>query len=343
MADTGKVVLAHGGGGKLSHDLVRDHIVDAFGNSGRAGENGLASLDDAALVTVGPTRLAFTTDSYVVKPLFFPGGDIGKLAVCGTTNDLAVMGAEPLFLSCGLIVEEGFSLKMLDRILDSMARAAEAAEVGIVTGDTKVVERGSADQLFVNTSGIGRIRASVTVSTAQIRVGDRIVVSGTLGDHGMAVMSAREELHFHGTLESDCAALGGLIARMIEVSSGIRFMRDPTRGGLASTLNEMVQGRDFGIVIEENTLPIRDSVRGLCELLGMDPLYVANEGKVVTVVAPEDADALVEAMRDHPLGREACLIGTVEDRWKGRVGLKTAVGGPRVVDMLVGDQLPRIC
>ena len=343
MAEEGKVVLAHGGGGKLSHDLVRDRIVGAFENFEPFEKKGLARLDDSALIEAGASRLAFTTDSYVVKPLFFSGGDIGKLAVCGTINDLAVMGAEPLYLSCGLIVEEGLPFDTLDRIVASMGETARTAGVRIVTGDTKVVERGSADQFFINTSGIGLMRKGVDVSPERIRVGDRILVSGTLGDHGMAVLSAREGLHFEGDLRSDCAALNGLIARMMEVSSGIRFMRDPTRGGLASTLNEIVEGRDFGLVIEENALPIRDSVRGLCELLGFDPLYVANEGKVVAVVAPEDAEALTEAMRNHPLGREACVIGTVEETWKGRVGMKTAVGGTRVVDMLVGDQLPRIC
>ena len=337
MSGEGKMVLAHGGGGKLSHDLVRDRIVGVW------GDEVLARLDDAALVEVGASRLCFTTDSYVVKPLFFPGGDIGTLAVCGTVNDLAVMGAEPLYISCGLIVEEGLSLEVLDRIVASMGEAAEAAGVRIVTGDTKVVERGSADQLFVNTSGIGLVREGVEFSMERIQVGDRIVVSGTLGDHGMAVLSVREGLHFEGDIQSDCAALNGLIAGMMEVSSGIRFMRDPTRGGLATTLNEIVEGKDFGIVVVEEALPIHDPVRGLCEILGLDPLYVANEGKVVAVVAPEDAEAVTEAMRNHPLGREACVIGTVEETWKGRVGMKTAVGGTRVVDMLVGDQLPRIC
>ena len=337
MSTENKVVLAHGGGGKLSHDLVRDRIVGAFGNQR------LASLDDSALVEAGASRLAFTTDSYVVKPLFFSGGDIGKLAVCGTVNDLTVMGAEPLYISCGLIVEEGLPFDTLDRIVASMGKAAEAAGVRIVTGDTKVVERGSADQLVINTSGVGLMKEGVDFSRARIRVGDRMLINGTLGDHGMAVLSAREGLHFEGNVRSDCAALNGLIARMMEVSSGIRFMRDPTRGGLASTLNEIVEGRDFGVVIEENALPIRDSVRGLCELLGFDPLYIANEGKVLAVVAPEEAKALAEAMQNHPLGRETRIIGTVEESWKGRVGMKTAVGGTRVVDMLVGDQLPRIC
>ena len=337
MGREGKVVLAHGGGGRLSHDLVRDRMVGVW------GDEVLARLDDAGLVEVGASRLAFTTDSYVVKPLFFPGGDIGKLAVCGTVNDLAVMGAEPLYISCGLIVEEGLALEVLDRIVASMGEVAKAAGVRIVTGDTKVVERGSADQMFVNTSGIGLVEAQMDFSMERIEVGDRIVVSGTLGDHGMAVLSAREELHFEGSVESDCAALNGLIARMMEASSGIRFMRDPTRGGLATTLNEIVEGKDFGIVVVEEALPIRDPVRGLCELLGLDPLYVANEGKVVAVVAPEEAEAVMEAMRSHPLGREARVIGTVERTWKGRVGMKTVVGGTRVVDMLVGDQLPRIC
>ncbi|RKY69141.1 MAG: hydrogenase expression/formation protein HypE, partial [Candidatus Latescibacterota bacterium] len=236
MAEEGKVVLAHGGGGKLSHDLVRDRIVGAFENFEPFEKKGLARLDDSALIEAGASRLAFTTDSYVVKPLFFSGGDIGKLAVCGTINDLAVMGAEPLYLSCGLIVEEGLPFDTLDRIVASMGETARTAGVRIVTGDTKVVERGSADQFFINTSGIGLMRKGVDVSPERIRVGDRILVSGTLGDHGMAVLSAREGLHFEGDLRSDCAALNGLIARMMEVSSGIRFMRDPTRGGLASTL-----------------------------------------------------------------------------------------------------------
>ena len=263
------------------------------------------------------------------------GGADGKIRVIRSGD-----GAQ--WESAGLIVEEGLPFDTLDRIVASMGETAEQAGVRIVTGDTKVVERGSADQLFINTSGIGLMREGVAISMARIQVGDRILVSGTLGDHGMAVLSVREGLHFEGDIQSDCAALNGLIAGMMEVSSGIRFMRDPTRGGLATTLNEIVEGKDFGIVVVEEALPIHDPVRGLCEILGLDPLYVANEGKVVAVVAPEDAEAVTEAMRNHPLGREACVIGTVEETWKGRVGMKTAVGGTRVVDMLVGDQLPRI-
>jgi len=331
-----KILLAHGSGGKLSHELVENVFLPRFDNAL------LAPLGDSAILDIVP-RLAFTTDSYVVKPLFFPGGDIGKLAVCGTVNDLAVVGAEPLALSCAMILEEGMDLGEVEEIADSMRRAADEAGVRIVTGDTKVVERGSADRLFITTAGLGAVRRTASLSETRIVPGDRVILSGTIGDHGIAVLAAREDLGLDTGLTSDCAPLNGLVACILDASDHVRFMRDPTRGGLATTLNEIVARTGLGIQIEESGIPLREEVRIVCELLGLDPLYVANEGKVVVVVDVDDADVVLDAMRGHPLGRESALIGEVIEAPKGRVGLRTSVGGTRIVDMLTGDQLPRIC
>ena len=333
------VVLGHGSGGKLSAELVRSIFLPAFQNPA------LAKLNDQAVLNVNGTRLAFTTDSFVVKPLFFPGGNIGSLAVHGTINDLAMCGARPLFLSVGFILEEGFSLTELRRVVDSLSQAATDAGVQVVTGDTKVVEKGSGDQLFINTTGIGLVPDGLELSADQARPGDKILLSGYIGDHGIAILAQREGLEFESPIQSDSAALHGLVAEMLEASSGtaIRCMRDPTRGGLSSALNEIAEQSKAGIQIEEAAIPIREEVRGACEMLGLDPLYVANEGKLIAIVDPEAAESILEAMRRHPLGRESRLIGTVTERSPGTVMMRTALGTTRIVDMLAGDQLPRIC
>ena len=333
------VVLGHGSGGKLSAELVRSIFLPAFQNPA------LAKLNDQAVLNVNGTRLAFTTDSFVVKPLFFPGGNIGSLAVHGTINDLAMCGARPLFLSVGFILEEGFSLGELRRVVDSLSQAATDADVQVVTGDTKVVERGSGDQLFINTTGIGLVPDGLELSAEKARAGDKILLSGSIGDHGIAILAQREGLEFESCLRSDSAALYGLVAEMLKASSGtaIRCMRDPTRGGLSSALNEIAEQSKTGILIEEAAIPIREEVRGACELLGLDPLYVANEGKLIAIVDAEAAESILDAMRRHPLGRESRLIGTVTERSPGTVMMRTALGTTRIVDMLAGDQLPRIC
>ncbi len=335
------VVLGHGSGGKLSAELVRSIFLPAFQNAA------LAKLNDQAVLNVNGTRLAFTTDSFVVKPLFFPGGNIGSLAVHGTINDLAMCGARPLFLSVGFILEEGFSLNGLRRVVASLSQAAADANVQVVTGDTKVVEKGSGDQLFINTTGIGLVPEGLDLSADQARPGDKILLSGYIGDHGIAILAQREGLEFESAIQSDSAALHGLVAEMLEASSGmagaIRCMRDPTRGGLSSALNEIAEQSKAGIQIEEPAIPIREEVRGACEMLGLDPLYVANEGKLIAIVDPAAAEPILEAMRRHPLGRESRLIGTVTERSPGRVIMRTALGTTRIVDMLAGDQLPRIC
>lgn len=337
LATTDRVLLGHGSGGTLSAELMRDIFLPALSNPI------LARLDDQAQLEIGGLRLAFTTDSFVVKPLFFPGGDIGSLAVHGTINDLAMAGAKPLCLSAAYVIEEGFPLETLRRIADSMGRAAQQAGVAIVTGDTKVVERGAADGLFLNTTGIGLIPAGVTISAAAARPGDVILLSGSLGDHGIAIMAAREGLQFDTVLTSDSAALHTLVEAMLAAAPAIRCLRDPTRGGLSSTLNEIAAQSATGMRILETEIPICAEVQGACEMLGLDPLYVANEGKLVAIVAPEDADAVLAAMRAHPLGRNAARIGAVTQENAGRVVLQTAYGTTRIVDMLAGDQLPRIC
>ncbi len=339
MTTNDKILLAHGSGGQLSHDLVERVFVKHFANPT------LSALDDAAVLppATDNSQLAFTTDSYVISPLFFPGGDIGKLAVCGTVNDLSMSGATPLYLSTGYIVEEGLPLAELERVAASMAETARRAGVRIVAGDTKVVDRGSADKLFINTAGVGVVPDGVHISGANARPGDAVLLSGTIGDHGMAIMTQREGLRFTSPLRSDCAPLNGLVADMLAVSPHIRCLRDPTRGGLASTLNELATQSGVGIAIEEARIPVREAVRGACELLGLDPLYVANEGKLVAVVPPEDADAVLAAMRANEHGQQATRIGRVTDEHPGRVVMRTRLGASRIVDMLVGEQLPRIC
>jgi hydrogenase expression/formation protein HypE len=334
--------LAHGSGGQLGHELVEQVFAHHFG---------LSELNDSAIFvpadefcTKGPLTLAFTTDSYVISPLFFPGGDIGKLAVCGTTNDLAVAGARPAYLSAGFIIEEGLPIETLERVVISMAETARAAGVRIVTGDTKVVNHGAADGLFINTAGVGIVPEGLSLTPTNLLPGDRILVSGTLGDHGMAVMMEREGLTFRSSLQSDCAPLNGLIADLLAACPGaVRCMRDPTRGGLVSTLNEWASTADAGIEVAEGTVPLRQEVRGACEILGLDPLYVANEGKVVVAVDPAHADAALSALRAHPLGHEAAVIGEVTETHPRRVVLRTMLGAHRILDMLVGEQLPRIC
>jgi hydrogenase expression/formation protein HypE len=332
-----KILLGHGSGGRLSADLLREVFLPAFRNPV------LAQLNDQAVVNVDGVRLAFTTDSFVVNPLFFPGGDIGSLAVYGTVNDLAMGGAEPLFLSAGFIIEEGLPVETLRRVVFSFQRAAQKVGVEVVTGDTKVVEKGKGDGLFINTSGIGRVPKGVDLSADQARPGDSILLSGTLGDHGIAILSQREGLEFETPIESDAAPLHSLVAAMLEVTGSIRCLRDPTRGGLSSTLNEIAAQSRVGMVIEESALPIREEVKGACELLGLDPLYVANEGKLVAIIAPADADEVLAAMRGHALGVNARVIGKVVAAHPGVVTMRTCLGTSRIVDMLSGDQLPRIC
>lgn len=337
LAAKDTVLLGHGSGGKLSAQLMRDVFLPAFGNPV------LDRLDDQAVFNLDGARLAFTTDSFVVKPLFFPGGDIGSLAVHGTVNDLAMGGAQPVYLSAAFILEEGFELDALRRIADSMRQAAEDAGVKIVTGDTKVVERGKGDGIFITTTGIGRLADDLDLSASRARPGDKVLLSGSIGDHGIAILAHREGLEFESAIRSDTAALHTLVAEMLDASRAIRCMRDPTRGGLSSTLNEIAAQSRVGIELREEEIPVREEVRGACELLGLDPLYVANEGKLVAIVPPGAAEKVLGRMRDHPLGREARIVGTVSDAHPGLVTMQTVLGTTRIVDMLSGDQLPRIC
>ena len=332
-----RILLAHGSGGELSHELVASVFVKIFDNPL------LQSLDDSAVIPVEGARWAFTTDSYVVTPIFFPGGDIGKLAVCGTVNDLSMSGARPLFLSTGFIIEEGFPIPDLKKIVTSMQKAAREAGVRIVTGDTKVVNRGGADKIFINTAGIGLLPTGIMISGSNARPGDQVLLSGTIGDHGVAILSAREGLQFSTALESDCAPLNDLVARMIAASPEIRCLRDPTRGGLASTLNELARQSGKGIWVEENRIPVKEEVRGACELLGFEPWHMANEGKLVAIVAAGAEAAILRAMQGHPLGRDAVRIGEVREASPGKVLLRTSIGSTRILDMMVGEPLPRIC
>lgn len=332
-----QVLLGHGSGGRLSAELIHDVFLAAFHNPI------LARMDDQAIVTINGLRLAFTTDTFVVKPLFFPGGDIGSLAVHGTVNDLAMGGAQPLFLSAAFIIEEGLPMDTLRRVVASLRQAASQAGVQVVTGDTKVVEKGSGDGLFINTSGIGIVADGIQLSADRSRPGDRVLLSGSIGEHGIAILAKREGLEFDSTLESDSAALHTLVAAMLAASPDIRCLRDPTRGGLSSTLNEFAAQAQVGIEIDERAIPVREEVKGACEMLGLDPLYVANEGKLVAIVAPEAADGVLAAMRRHPLGTEARIIGSVTASHPRLVAMRTTVGPTRIVDMLAGDQLPRIC
>jgi hydrogenase expression/formation protein HypE len=331
------VLLGHGSGGRLSADLLRDVFLPALGNKT------LSRLEDAATVQVDTPRMAFTTDSFVIRPLFFPGGDIGKLAVCGTINDLAVTGAKPLYMAAAFILEEGLPLSDLTQIVRSMREACDQAGVALVTGDTKVVDRGKGDKVFITTTGLGSVADHVRLSIHSAKPGDAVIVSGTIGDHGMAVMSVREGLEFETELKSDCAALHELTQLMLDQCPNIRCMRDPTRGGLASALNELAKASSVGVQIRETQMPVRPEVHAACEILGLDPLYVANEGKLVAVVPPSEAEAVVAVMRTHPLGRDAAIIGEVVTDHPRLVTLKSIVGGQRVVPMLTGEQLPRIC
>ena len=331
------ITLAHGAGGKATRALVEGLFLEELDNPL------LAPLSDSALLELNGARLAFTTDSYVVKPIFFPGGDIGELAVNGTVNDLAVAGARPVALSAGFVIEEGFAVADLRRIAASMGRAAAAAGVPVATGDTKVVERGNADGLYVTTAGIGVVPPEVELGPERVRPGDRVLVSGTIGDHGIAVMVARGELELEVDLESDTASVLALALALLELGGAVRWMRDPTRGGLATTLNELAQAADVAVVLDETALPLRPAVVGTCEILGIDPLYVASEGRLVAVVSAEACDVALAVLQSHPLGAEAAIVGEVRAEPEGLVLLDTSLGGSRIVDMLVGDPLPRIC
>ncbi|MFO8079160.1 MAG: hydrogenase expression/formation protein HypE [Armatimonadota bacterium] len=330
------VLLSHGSGGVSSHTLV-NQLVRHISN------RTLARMDDSAVIETDG-RIAFTTDSYTVDPLFFPGGDIGRLAVCGTVNDLTMVGAEPIGLSLALIIEEGLEAHVLDAVMKSVHDACEAAGVDILTGDTKVVNRGKADRLFITTSGIGVINPGVDISGHNARPGDAILVSGTMGDHGVAIMGAREGLAFSPPIESDCAPLNGLVSAVLAAAPGaVHVLRDPTRGGLASTLNEVATQSGIEVLIDESSVPVRTDVKSACEMLGIDPFYVANEGKLVAIVAPESADKVLEAMRSHPLGESAAFIGEVKEGVPGRVVVRTPMGPSRLLVMMSGELLPRIC
>jgi len=326
--------MGHGGGGKLSAELVEHLFLPAFENK---------DLGDASVLNVDAGRMAFSTDSFVVQPLFFPGGSIGELAVHGTVNDVAMLGATPLYLSAAFILEEGLPLSQLGAIAERMGRAARLAGVKLVTGDTKVVDRGHGDGVYVTTSGIGVIPDGVNIAAQRACPGDVVLVSGTVGDHGMAIMSVREGLAFEGELTSDTASLHGLVQAMLAVTKDIHVLRDPTRGGVASALNEIALAAGVGIQIDERKLPVNEAVASACEMLGMDPLHVANEGKLIAIVAADDAERVLSAMQAHPLGKQAAIIGTVVADHPGMLAARTGIGGTRVVDMQVGEQLPRIC
>ncbi|HMW01422.1 MAG TPA: hydrogenase expression/formation protein HypE [Acidobacteriota bacterium] len=342
LRDHPNILMSHGGGGKLSAELVENLFLPAF------GESALRSLHDSATLEMShllgnSTRLAFSTDSFVVKPLFFPGGNIGDLAVNGTVNDIAMSGAQALFLSTGFILEEGLAMQDLGKIASSMGAAALQAGVKLATGDTKVVNRGHGDGVYINTSGFGVIPAGVHIGPDQARPGDVVIVSGEIGVHGIAILSVREGLEFETVIETDCAPLNGLVAAMLEVSPSIHVLRDPTRGGLASSLNEIAKASQVGISFVERLLPVPPQVKSACEILGLDPVYVANEGKLLAIVPRDVAEPMLEAMKRHPMGHQAAIIGEVTDRHPGFVVAKTGIGGTRVVDMQLGEQLPRIC
>tara|TARA_R110002073_G_scaffold183221_4_gene341403 strand:+ start:664 stop:1716 length:1053 start_codon:yes stop_codon:yes gene_type:complete len=336
------ITLAHGSGGKAMRDLIEDVFVSGFDNEQLSQLEDQARFNLASLTAQGD-RLAMTTDSYVVDPLFFPGGDIGKLAVTGTVNDLAVAGAKPLYLTCGMIIEEGFSVKNLRRIVTSMKATADAAGVAIVTGDTKVVHRGAVDKLFINTTGIGVIPLGVNITANRAQAGDIVIINGYVGDHGAAIVDARGEMELENTIETDCQTLNGLVETMLQSCPDIHCMRDATRGGIATVLNEFAESSSVGIILNETALPIRPEVRGMCEILGLDPLYLANEGKLVAVVPADHADEMLNVMQQHPVGIDSAIVGKVVSEPSGYVVLQTIFGGERIVDMLVGEQLPRIC
>lgn len=334
----GKLIqMAHGSGGKLSHDLIKDVMWPAFAN------DILGQMHDGAQLTINGARLAFSTDSYVVKPLFFPGGDIGKLAVCGTVNDVAMNGAVPLYLSVGFVLEEGFPMESLERIVASMEKAAKEAGVQIVTGDTKVVEKGAVDGIYINTAGIGQIIDGIEISGMNARPDQDIILNGYLGEHSLAVMGERHGLEFPESVVSDCAPLNGLVAELLAAVPQIKVLRDPTRGGLATTLNEIASQSQVGILLDESRIPVSTAVQAACDILGFDPLYMANEGKMLVFVDKEYTGEVLRVMHQHAYGREGRVIGEVVEKSPGKVGLRTQIGGIRLLDMLIGDQLPRIC
>ncbi len=337
IREYGTVLLAHGGGGRLTRELIQKMFLPQFRNEL------LAPLHDGAVFSLNGVRCAFSTDSYVIQPLFFPGGDIGKLAVCGTVNDLAMCGAHPKYLSVGMIIEEGLPMDDLWRVVLSMQEAAGQSGVMLVTGDTKVVDRGKGDKLFINTSGLGVVPDGVDINPSRAAVGDRILINGPIAMHGVSIMSVREGVEFQTTLTSDVAPLNGLVEAMLDVCPGIHVLRDPTRGGVASALNEIASASDIGISIVESLLPVSEEVKGACEILGLDPLYVANEGKLIAFVPADLADRVLRAMRGHPLGKESVIFGEVTNDHHGTVVMQSSIGGKRIVDMLSGEQLPRIC
>ncbi len=337
MTKNEKIRLDYGSGGLLSDSLIRNIFLKAFDNKY------LKNLDDSALFKIGKNTFAFTTDSYVVSPIFFPGGDIGKLAVCGTINDLAVMGVKPLFLSCGFIIEEGLEMNILDKIVNSMQKIAGENGVQIITGDTKVVNKGNADKVFINTAGIGIMENNHTLNTNKIKPGDEIIVSGYIGDHGIAVLTQREGFKFDTNIRSDCASCYNLIKEAMKTSKKIQFMRDPTRGGLATVLCEICNSCGYSAAIDEGKIPIRKSVKGICEILGFDPLYIANEGKVVFIVDKSDSKNVLKIIRQNKIGKNAKIIGKIIDEKKEKLYLETKIGGTRIIEKLYGDQLPRIC
>ena len=332
-----KILLAHGAGGKLSHDLVKELFLPFLEN------DILCTLDDSAIIPTERSRLAFTTDSYVVKPLFFPGGDIGRLSICGTVNDLAMAGAAPLGISASFILEEGFPTQELERIIVSIQQAAREAGVMVVAGDTKVVERGAAEGLFITTSGVGMIREGVEIAGSHAVPGDSVIINGPIGDHEAGVLLARGEFSLKGEIESDCAPLSGLVQAMLDACSNIHVLRDPTRGGLATVLWEIANASKVGVIVEEERIKVKTEVRGMCDLLGFDPYYLANEGKLVAFVPQQEAERVLDAMKADPLGRESAVVGRVVDENPGRVLLRTRIGGHRLLEPLSGEQFPRIC
>ncbi|HRZ86511.1 MAG TPA: hydrogenase expression/formation protein HypE [bacterium] len=331
------ILLSHGSGGRRTHELIKKIFVRHFANPV------IKQLNDAALLAMPAGRIAFTTDAFVIQPLFFPGGDIGKLAVCGTVNDLAVSGAIPRYLAAAFIIEEGLPVETLEKIVRSMAAAGRAAGIPVVAGDTKVVEKGACDKLFITTTGIGVVPQGLRLGIDRIRAGDAVIVTGTIGDHGIAALSARKQLSFSTRLRSDCAPLNRLLQKALAAEPGIRFMRDPTRGGVAMVLNEIVEDRSFGIVIEEDALPVSVGVREASQILGFDPLHIANEGKAVLIVKRREAQTVLRALKQELLGTDAAVVGEVTSRPEGKVIMRTSAGGERIVDMPVGEQLPRIC
>lgn len=332
------ITLAHGSGGEKSSQLVKDLFISKFNNKI------LNQLNDSAVINIGNSKIAFTTDSFVINPLFFPGGDIGKLAVCGTVNDLSMSGAQPIALSCGFIIEEGLEISILEKVVQSMKKTCDEAGVEFVTGDTKIVNKGAVDKLFINTSGIGLVDKDIDIGGNKAQKGDKIIVSGSIGEHGASVILARDGFGLESNIKSDVAPLNGLVKEMLKVSKNIRVLRDPTRGGLATTLNEIAEQSNVEIEIDEQFIPIKNNVKGLCEILGLDPLYLACEGRLVAVVPDKESDKILDAMRKHKYGKGSKVIGRVKGKYdKGRVYLITKIGGNRIINKLGGDFLPRIC